>query len=189
MISVGFIVEFLCAVAHVVWFVSFEPWMMLFRGVFSLTLKTSWEALPGFVWREGQALMSVGGKCHETGTGDFNTWCTRLSHRRGNATDPRSFMSLLTSIVSSDAVSLMRNVLPLFSTSPQILTTAWLHSGPVCTVLLWNHIYLTWFCKRIVINYRPPPPSFASLIRLCVVLWLLMFHSPEQGSTSFTTCH
>lgn len=49
MIFVGFLVEFLCAVAHVVWFVSFEPGTVLFGRVFSLTLKTSWKALPGFV--------------------------------------------------------------------------------------------------------------------------------------------
>lgn len=49
---------------------------MLFRGVFSLTLKTSWKALPGFECREErQACMlkkknPVSGKCHETGTED-----------------------------------------------------------------------------------------------------------------------
>lgn len=50
---------------------------MLFRGVFSQTLKTSWKALPGFCVVEERTGLNaekkkrpVGGKCHKTGTGD-----------------------------------------------------------------------------------------------------------------------
>lgn len=99
-----------------------------------------------------------------------------------NASD----ISFLASLIWFRDVNLIKRVIESSNHNHSLCSQCCTSPDPINTIFILNHIYIMSFCECIVINY---PRSFANLIWFGVALRLLMFHSSEKGSTSFTTCH
>lgn len=171
---------------------------MLFRSVFSLTLKTSWKAMPGFMWRrkdrpECWKKQPVSGKCHKAGTGDdteinVDTWCTWLSYWCGNIAEPTIHVKIHFFYVSDNSFLTLIILFGMVNLTKQACLT-------LCLFLLLFQFKSSQSCVQD--GAQVPNQSVQFLLNhLCniilqvychelsliicrpnLILWLLMFHS------------